>query len=274
MHRYTTIFRKNWSYNLFVEHAELFFPILERESRYATREVSGLCRILGDLKVPNNAKILDLSCGIGRHSIILAKKGFKVTGYDPSEYYINIARKKAKSEILNNTNLRFYVGDPVSPSVELLRNKERNFDIILILFQSIGYISRKHDSHMLENLSKIASSKCYLLLETENKLWRLRNFEKNRITNYRSMQVSEEWSFDFNKNLFKNTTKFYRTKAHSRRQRLALSINTHMILYSTKELRNITTKAGWTYHKSYHNIRSLAPAETDSEMPVSVYRIK
>ena len=29
-------------------------------------------------------KILDLACGYGRHSILLAKKGYSVTGYDLS----------------------------------------------------------------------------------------------------------------------------------------------------------------------------------------------
>lgn len=41
-----------------------------------------------------NKKVLDLGCGYGRYSILLAKRGAKVTAIDPSEYQIRIAKRK------------------------------------------------------------------------------------------------------------------------------------------------------------------------------------
>ena len=38
-------------------------------------------------------KVLDLACGYGRHSIILARKGYCVTGYDLSADYIREAKQ-------------------------------------------------------------------------------------------------------------------------------------------------------------------------------------
>ena len=258
-----------------MQNPELFLPILKYESKNTAREVSGLLRIFRDLKIGDNAKTLDLSCGIGRHSILLAKKGFNVVGYDPSKYYINIARNKAKTGISKiKGGPRFYVGDPGNPSYRLLKNKEKNFEIIISLFQSIGYISRKYDLRMFENLMKITSSQCYLILQTENKNWRLKNFESNKVNDYESIRAHEKWKFDLKRDVFKNQTKFYRKTNNEKYPKLVLSLPTYMILYSPKELKEIVTKAGWKYYKSYDRIGSLRPAGDNSKMPVSIYTIK
>ncbi|MBL4937431.1 class I SAM-dependent methyltransferase [Clostridium sp. YIM B02515] len=46
-------------------------------------------------------KFLDLGCGLGRHSIYLAKKGFEVNAVDLSDYGVNHLKKWAKEEQLN-----------------------------------------------------------------------------------------------------------------------------------------------------------------------------
>jgi SAM-dependent methyltransferase len=265
-------FENNWSYELYVKHPELFLPILEEESKDASKEVAGLCKILRDLDLPVKAKILDLSCGIGRHCIPLAKRGFIVTGYDPSEYYINIARKRAESQIpIIKNKIRFYSGDPGRPAITLLRNKEKDFDVIVILFQSIGYISREYDLLMLNNLRKISASKSFLILETENRDWRLRNFENTMVNDYGAVTLFEKWKFDSRNNVFKNQSKFYVKTENKCFSRLALRLSTQMILYTLEELKEITRKAGWDYYRSYHSIRSVKPAHKNSEMPVSIY---
>ena len=44
-----------------------------------------------------NCSILDVGCGTGRHSIELAKRGYRVTGIDLSKDQLNAARNKAKA---------------------------------------------------------------------------------------------------------------------------------------------------------------------------------
>jgi ubiquinone/menaquinone biosynthesis C-methylase UbiE len=56
-------------------------------------------------KASNYQKILDLSCGTGKHSIYLARKGFKVYATDISPTGLKIAREKAAS--LGLHNIRF-----------------------------------------------------------------------------------------------------------------------------------------------------------------------
>ncbi|MHC1600625.1 MAG: class I SAM-dependent methyltransferase [Candidatus Methanospirareceae archaeon] len=45
-------------------------------------------------------KIIDIGCGTGRHSIELAKRGYKVTGIDLSESLLERAKAKAKAQNL------------------------------------------------------------------------------------------------------------------------------------------------------------------------------
>ncbi len=55
-------------------------------------------------------RILDLGCGGGRHSIMLAKNGFEVFGVDFSKHAIIIAKRRSKEEKTSN-NTHFTTGD-------------------------------------------------------------------------------------------------------------------------------------------------------------------
>ena len=47
------------------------------------------------------SKLLDLGCGLGRHAVLFAKEGFKVTACDLSEYAVNHLVEWAKKENLS-----------------------------------------------------------------------------------------------------------------------------------------------------------------------------
>lgn len=53
-------------------------------------------------------RLLDLGCGLGRHSILFDSKGFRVTAIDLSEYGVNHLREWQKK---NGTDFRTVVGD-------------------------------------------------------------------------------------------------------------------------------------------------------------------
>jgi len=92
------------------------------------------------LKLPNGAKILDLACGRGRHSIFLNKMGYDVTGIDLSPN--SIAHAKA----YENEHLRFKVHDMTQPYPD-------TFDAIVNLFTSFGYFD--DDSCNLKTITAI-----------------------------------------------------------------------------------------------------------------------
>lgn len=85
------------------------------------------------LNLPEEAKILDLACGKGRHAIYLNQLGYDVTGVDLSENSIQEAAKAS-----TNT-LRFKVHD--------MRIKtEEKYDAVFNLFTSFGYFENEEDN--------------------------------------------------------------------------------------------------------------------------------
>ena len=95
------------------------------------------------LNLPEDAKILDLACGKGRHSIYLNSLGYDVTGADLSE---NSIAEAAKHE---NEKLHFKVHD--------MRDVcDSKYDAIFNLFTSFGYF--EDDADNLTTLKAIKHS--------------------------------------------------------------------------------------------------------------------
>ncbi len=70
-----------------------------------------------------NASILDIGCGTGSLSVVLAELGHKVTGIDLSPSMISFAQAKAATRGLQ---IEFHVMDAVSPLLP-----DRQFDVVV-----------------------------------------------------------------------------------------------------------------------------------------------
>jgi len=68
---------------------------------WADRTVAEVDRALGMLRPQGSERVLDLACGIGRHSLELSRRGFDVVGLDISEELLEIARREAESQSLD-----------------------------------------------------------------------------------------------------------------------------------------------------------------------------
>src|SRR5438309_10412659 len=135
-------------------------PILFGEKRVANAatEVDHLTKLL-TLQPP--AKVLDLCCGLGRHSLELARRGFDVTGVDSTGVYLRRAQKQAQAE---NLNVEFVQED--------MRQfcRPETFDITLNLFTSFGYFeSPAEDRRVLVNVHKSLKSGGRLVLDLMGK---------------------------------------------------------------------------------------------------------
>lgn len=89
-------------------------------------------------------KVLDLGCGMGRHSIYLAKQGFDVTACDISEKGLKVTKKKAKKAGFNI--------DTVCCDMRELPFKDDVFDAVLCAWVSgHGNLEdmKKHAEEML-----------------------------------------------------------------------------------------------------------------------------
>ena len=119
-----------------------FYPWTFRERRFqaAPGEVEQVLALSGI----HEGAVLDVCCGPARHSILLAQKGFRVTGVDRSTFLLNKARERAAG-----VEIEFVQSDVR----EFLRPGA--FDLALNLFTSFGYFeTRDEDLALLCNVRK------------------------------------------------------------------------------------------------------------------------
>ncbi|MEI7510024.1 MAG: class I SAM-dependent methyltransferase [Flavobacterium sp.] len=109
-----------------------YYHILYKDRNYREAQIF-MDNLTHYLNLPEHAKVLDLACGKGRHSIYLNQLGFSVLGVDLSQKSIEIAAKNA------NDTLQFKVHDMREPF-------EEKFDAIFNLFTSFGYFDNDDDN--------------------------------------------------------------------------------------------------------------------------------
>lgn len=121
------IWYKDWFNSPF--YHKLYF---ERDEKEAAAFIN---RLINYLKPAPHSLMLDVACGKGRHSRILADMGYQVTGIDISPDSIAWAKQ------FENDNLEFFVHDMRLPF------RINYYDYVLNLFTSFGYFKtrREHD---------------------------------------------------------------------------------------------------------------------------------
>jgi SAM-dependent methyltransferase len=117
---------------------EIMEPVMFTEARIARTQdevdaIKFLCRIQPD------ETILDLCCGVGRHSLEFARRGYKVVGVDRTKVYLEKAKLAAKEE---NLDIEFVLDD--------MRTfyRKNTFDVALSMFTSFSYFE-DHEEQML-----------------------------------------------------------------------------------------------------------------------------
>lgn len=88
-----------WWKELFDEEYLRIYSGHDKEK--ATPEVENIESIL---ELRKGTKILDLCCGYRRHSILLAEKGYEVTGLDFSKKFIKRVTDENNFKVLKETN--------------------------------------------------------------------------------------------------------------------------------------------------------------------------
>jgi SAM-dependent methyltransferase len=117
--------------------------------------------IVKALDLPAGAKVLDLCCGQGRHSLELARRGFQVVGVDLSEALLYAARKRAESEGLSVTFLHCDMREI---------DFADEFDAVINMFTSFGYLeSEAEDEKVLGKVAQALKSGGKFLLDVVNR---------------------------------------------------------------------------------------------------------
>lgn len=135
------------------------------------------------------ARILDLCCGHGRHSIELADRGYSVVGLDFDEPSLEMAREAAESRRVEVDFVRRDMRD--IPFTE-------EFDASINLFTAFGYLeSEEEDLKVLRAVAEALKPGGKFLLDVINREWLMRNYRpRGWVENPGGGRLLEEREFD------------------------------------------------------------------------------
>jgi len=168
--------------------APMMFP--ERQWAAAPGEVESVIALLG---VEPGAAVLDLCCGPGRHSLELARRGFRVTGVDRTASHLREARRRADAEGLS---IEF-----VQEDMRLFCRPEA-FDGAVNLWTSFGYFEDpEEDSRVLVNLHRSLKQSGNLVMDLKGKeimarIFRERDWhEEDGVIMMEERKISRDWTW-------------------------------------------------------------------------------
>ena len=101
----TTKRKKNLLNSEIMSSFAKYFDKIYHDKNYES-ECKFIIKILNRYQNSKSKKILDLGCGTGNHSLILARKNFDVVGIDKSKTAIKIAKKKAMQ---SDYSVKFFI---------------------------------------------------------------------------------------------------------------------------------------------------------------------
>ncbi len=235
----------HWTEDLFVNHPELFVEALEERVAAAIDEVDVLLKYLSSEEFKPH-RILDLNCGIGRHSIELGKRGICVVGTDLSPYYIRIAEKRAKSQRVSD-KVRFKVADMRKIGSALAGEK---FDGIINFETAFGYYDDRTNADILRQCCSLVRSRGFFALEISNRDWVIRNFQPRSFTRFKNLIVLEDRTFDA-KTSRAGSKWTYLVKKKDKTFALEKEVAIDTRLWSLHELIDIFKKTGWRFKAVY-----------------------
>lgn len=116
--------------------------------------------ITANINLAAHSKILDMACGTGRHSIILAGKKNVLTSVDLSRNLLKIARQNAQ---LENLKINFVLSDIRHFAICT------KFDTALNLFTSIGYFENDLENYdVIKNTYSLLNHPGYFVIDFLN----------------------------------------------------------------------------------------------------------
>jgi D-alanine-D-alanine ligase len=123
------------------------------------------------LPLDKDARILDLCCGQGRHSLELARRGYTdVIGVDRSGFLLNEARARSQAAALP---VQFHEADARG-----IPEGDASFDAVLVLGNSFGYFEKASDDEaMLREVKRVLRQNGRFLLDVSDGQHVKANFE-------------------------------------------------------------------------------------------------
>ena len=229
-----------------------FAPTLFTEEHWsrAPEEVEHVISLLG---IKAGARVLDLCCGTGRHSLELVRRGFRVTGVDRTQRYLDSASEQADEEGLE---IEFVLDD--------MRTFCRAdvFDAVINVYTAFGYFEdQEDDRQVVMNVFRSLRSGGVFLLDMMSKEVLARKFrerdwrEEDGVLILQEREIARNWSWIENRWILLKG---------SERTEFRLSHR----LYSATELASLLTTCGFGQVEAYGDLEGGAYDHTASRLVV------
>jgi SAM-dependent methyltransferase len=253
---------KHWTDRLFLDKAALFMGSLEGRLEGAVEEVEGLLKIFSEHNVPEGGSVLDLACGIGRHSVLLAEKGYKTVGVDISPTYISRAKELADERSVSQ-RVEFVVGD-MRKVRDLLKDRGEGFDVAVNLLTSHGYWDEETDREIFRQTLDLAKPNGIFIIHTVNRDYLVRNFQARDWTPIQEGRfMTMERRLDLENSRMFVTWKYYEQQGEDLIHAGTAELD-HRV-YSIHELRKQVEDSGWEPVSCYGDF-DMQPLTMDSEI--------
>ncbi len=257
---------KHWTERMFVDQAQLYKATLETLVERARADVDGLKRLFEEHGVPSGGAVLDLACGIGRHSVLLAEEGYRVVGVDLSPAFIARAEELA-AERGADERVEFRVGD-MREVGSLLKEFRGGFDAVVNLFTSMGYWDEATDGEILGQLLGLSAPGGVLVVDIVNRDWLVRNFQARDFFRWEDGRVQlADRRLDLESSRMFNVWEWYREADGDLVHQDTVEVD-HRV-YSLHELKGLVEESGWSYQACYRGF-DLGPLTFDSQRMILV----
>ena len=234
----------HWTRSMFVEHAALYMPFLEAKREQAVLEAEALDGLFRDAGVPRGGRVLDLACGVGRHSIELAKLGYRVTGVDISPLFIQRARELADEA---GVDIEFVVGDALE--LLLCLPASEHFHATVNMFTSHGYYGREADEQMFRQVRYLSAPDALIVVNAANRDRFMGGFQPEGFQEAEDVLIWEHRRMDMTTSSIANTWEFFRRRNGD--LELQNTVEFKLRVYSLHEVIELLGEAGWEHAGSY-----------------------
>jgi D-alanine-D-alanine ligase len=128
--------------------------------------------VIARVPLTEESRIFDLCCGQGRHSLELARRGYKnVAGMDRSRYLVRQAKRRAQAE---NLGVAFREGD-----ARKVRPQKDPYDCVMLMGNSFGYFEQpQDDAEVLKSVLRSLRSGGHIFMDVVDGEWMKTHFEQ------------------------------------------------------------------------------------------------
>ncbi len=184
--------------------------------------------------------VLDVPCGVGRHSLEFAKHGAKVIGVDISKDCLKIARDKFKHK-----NVQYLHGD-----MQNLKKFKGRFDLVVNLFTSFGYFFTDEENfRVLKSMASCLAPGGKVIVNLIDRDWILPIYQPVRWSEVDGRMVMEASRYD--KKSKYNESQMVMVNKKFSPPKLEHYHYHRVRLYSKSEMVGLMRKAGLTNIKVY-----------------------